>query len=259
MKSALLLITLGIAASCMNIRKQNHLLFEPIRLAEDHVFVLPENTKEIWIPVAEKVKLNGFLFEKNENKYLLIYFQGNAGNLQNFLDNHSMVLDWGYNVLVTDYRGFGKSGGSLSGETKMYEDAGKVYDHAIQLGYRPGNIILYGYSMGTALAGYLASTRQAKAVILESAFSSIPKINWVGDRTPRYTLNTARRAKQITIPALLIHGDRDEVITPEHSERIFDNLQSKIKRRIVIKGGGHGDLRKRQEFRKLVNDFIDYI
>jgi pimeloyl-ACP methyl ester carboxylesterase len=259
LKPALLLITFCIASSCMNIRKQNHLLFEPVKLAEDYVFKLPDNTKEIYIPVTQNVKLNGLLFEKSENQYLMIYFQGNAKNLQNFLDNHSMALDWGYNVLVTDYRGFGKSGGSLRGETKMYADAEKVYDYALQLGYRPGNIILYGYSMGTALAGYLASTRQAKAVILESAYSSIPEINWVGDRAPRYTLNTAEKATRITMPALLIHGDSDEVITPDHSQRILGNLQSKIKRRIVIKGGSHGDLRKRQEYRRLINDFIDYI
>jgi pimeloyl-ACP methyl ester carboxylesterase len=187
----------------------------------------------------------------------MVYFQGNSKNLQNFLDNHNMVLNWGYNVLVTDYRSFGKTNGTLSGQTKMYSDAKKVYDYAIQLGYKQENIILYGYSMGTSLAAYLASTEKAKALILESAFSSIPEISWVGNKAPSYELNTAEKAKQINIPTLLIHGDKDDVITPDHSQRIIDNLKTKIKKRIILENGGHGDLRKRPEYQKLINDFID--
>lgn len=245
------------AASCTSIEKQTASIFEPVPLSTDYAFRLPPNTKEIFIPVEENISLNGFLFEEKENKYLVIYFQGNSKNLQNFLDNHRMVLGWGYNVLVTDYRGFGKSGGKLTGETKMYADAREVYAYALQLGYPPGNIILYGYSMGTAMAAYLASTHPAKALVLESAYSSIPEINWVGNKAPRYRLNTAEKARRITIPTLLIHGDRDEVITPDHSQRIFDNLKTNSKQRIVIEGGGHGDLRKRPGYREMINAFID--
>jgi pimeloyl-ACP methyl ester carboxylesterase len=257
MRSTLFPLILCMAASCTGIEKQTASIFEPIPLSSAYTFTLPQNTKEIYIPVEENLSLDGLLFEKKENKYLMIYFQGNSKNLQNFLDNHAMVLDWGYNVLVTDYRGFGKSGGRLTGETKMYADAGKVYDYALQLGYQPGNIILYGYSMGTSMAAYLASTRAAKAVILESAYSSIPEIDWVGKKAPRYRLNTAEKAKRITIPTLLVHGDRDEVITPDHSQRIFNNLKSPRKQRVVIEGGGHGDLRKRTGYREMINQFID--
>ena len=241
----------------MTIQKQTKVLFEPIKLEVNYQFKLPENIKEINIKVEDNILLNGILYEKKENKFLMIYFQGNAKNLQNFLDTHNMVLNWGYNVLVTDYRGFGKSNGTLSGQEKMYADADKIYDYAIQLGYKPENIILYGYSMGTSLAGYLASTKKAKAVILESAYSSIPEINWVRNKATSYELNTSGKAKKIDIPTLLIHGDKDDVITPDHSQRIFDNLKTNKKKRVVLENGGHGDLRKRPEYQKLINDFID--
>lgn len=241
----------------MTVKKQTKVIFEPEKLERDYQFKLPENTREINISVERKVTLNGLLFEKKEHKYLMIYFQGNAKNLQNFIDNHNMVLNWGYNILVTDYRSFGKSTGMLNGETNMYSDADKIYDYAINLGYRPENIILYGYSMGTSLAGYLASKKPAKAVILESAYSSIPEINWVGDKAPSYELNTAEKAKYIDIPILLIHGEKDEVITPDHSKRIYNNINNDSKKLIVLKEGGHGDLKKRPEYQKIINDFIE--
>lgn len=100
----------------MTIKEQNSIIFEPIFLAKDYRFNLPVNTREIFIEVDKVVYLNGFLYEKTDNKKLILYFQGNAKNLQNWLDNHVMVLDWGYNVLVTDYRGFGKSDGQPNGQ-----------------------------------------------------------------------------------------------------------------------------------------------
>jgi pimeloyl-ACP methyl ester carboxylesterase len=257
MKIQSFIILLIASQACKPIEKQTAAIFEPVKLDANYQFKLPENTKEINIPVEKNVALNGLLFEKKEHPYLMIYFQGNAKNLQNFLDNHSMALNWGYNILVTDYRSFGKSSGKLKGQRKLYEDAGKIYDYAIGLGYKPENIILYGYSMGTSSAAYLAATKPAKAVILESAYSSIPEISWVGNKAPRYELNTAEKAKQINIPALLIHGDKDEVITPDHAQRIYANLKTTDKKMVIIEGGKHGDLRKRPEYQKLINDFID--
>ncbi|MBN2667669.1 MAG: alpha/beta fold hydrolase [Bacteroidales bacterium] len=237
--------------------EQIKIIFEPIKLDSDYDFELPDLTKEIYINVESNVALNGFLFEKQENVNLMVYFQGNSKNLQNFLDNHHMVLNWGYTVLVTDYRSFGKSTGTLTGHTQMYSDADKVYDYAIKLGYKPQNIILYGYSMGTSLAGYLASYRKAKSVILESPYSSISEISWVGNKAPNFELNTVERAKRIDIPTLLVHGNKDDVISPDHSQRIYNNLKTSRKKRIIIDGGGHGDLKKRPEYKKIINNFID--
>ncbi len=241
----------------MTLEIENEVIFEPVTLAQDYQFELPTGVREINIPVDQFVMLNGLVYEHRRGKPILLYFQGNAKNLQNWLDNHHMVLDWGYNALVTDYRGFGKSGGKLSGETQLYADAEKVYDYAVTLGYGPENIILYGYSMGTAMACYLAKVKKARALILESPFSSIAEIAWVGDKAPSYKLNSKRHAKSIEIPTLIIHGDKDDVITPDHARRIFDNLKTSEKEMTIIPGGGHGDLRKRPEYKNLITGFLD--
>jgi pimeloyl-ACP methyl ester carboxylesterase len=242
--------------SCNTTAKQTALIFEPEKLAANYQFNMPEGAKELSIAAEKGVFLNGLLYERPGNTMLMIYFQGNARNLQNFLDNHAMVMSWGYNVLVTDYRGFGKSNGSLSGESKMYADAVKVYDYAHALGYPPEKIILYGYSMGTSMAAYLATVRKAKLLILESAFSSIPEISWVGNNAPDFELNTAENAKGIRIPTLVIHGAMDTVISPDHAERVFQDLGTTQKKLVLLDNGGHGNLKRRAEFQKLINDFV---
>lgn len=240
----------------MDIKKQTELIFEPIRLDQDYQFELPENVEEIFINVDSGVSLHGLYYKTTKSPRLLVYFQGNAKNMQNFLDNHSMILNWEYNILVTDYRGFGKSTGMIDGEQNMYHDAEQVYDYAVQLGYEPENIILYGYSMGTSMAAYLATKKEAKALILESPYSSIAEIGIFGNQAPAYQLNTAARALEITIPTLLIHGEQDDVLPPDHSERIFANLQASQKKMIVISKGGHGDLKERSEYKDTFKKFI---
>ena len=149
----------------------------------------------------------------------MVYFQGNAKKLQNFLDNHAMVLDWGCNVLVTDYRSFGKSEGELCGQDQLYADAEQVHDYGRSLGYRAEQIILYGYSMGVAMVSHLATCREVTAVIMESGYSSVNEMGFVAGRCPAYELNNAKKAFRITISALVIHGELDTVIEPGHADR----------------------------------------
>lgn len=240
----------------MTIEEQAQIFFEPVLLDPNYVFDLPEHTREIFISLPEGGTLNGFLFEKAENKLLMIYFQGNAKNLQNFLDNHRTVLDWGFNVLVTDYRGFGKSTGRMNGQAQMYEDATKILHYAVSCGYAPENIILYGYSMGGAMACYLASVFKVKALVLESIYSSLPEV-WVNSQLLSYELNNKEKAKNINIPTLIIHGDQDDIITLDHAQRLYDNVRTQRKRLTIIMGGGHGDLRDRSGYKTMLKEFID--
>jgi pimeloyl-ACP methyl ester carboxylesterase len=126
----------------------------------------------------------------------------------------------------------------------------------LQLGYKPEQVILYGYSMGTAMAAHVASVKPAKALILESAFATIGELDWVNNTAPAYQLNTIEKAPAINIPTLLIHGDSDKVIPPEHTNRIFQNLASPVKQQAILEEGGHGNLRSRPGYQNLVTGFI---
>lgn len=240
----------------MNIKKQTDLIFEPVKLDRDYPFTLPDQSEEVIINIESGINLHGIHFTYSSEPTLLLYFQGNAKNLQNFLDNHSEILHWNYNVLTFDYRGFGKSTGYIESEESMYADSEKIFDYALSLGYTPGNIILYGYSMGTSQAAYLSTKREAKALILESPYSSIAEIGIFGDNAPDFMLNTGQRAKEIDIPTLIIHGASDDIITVDHAERIHSNLKTANKELVIITDGGHGNLKNRDEYSSHVNKFI---
>jgi len=243
----------------MNILNENNVIFEPIKLDQDYEFELPLELREVFITVDPGVNLHGIFYNNPDSESLLIYFQGNAKNLQNWLDNHRMSMEWNHSILVVDYRGFGKSDGVMGGQEQMYKDAEKIYEYAKSLGYEDSQISFYGYSMGSAMATYLASKVKAKALVLESAYSSIAEISSFGDKAPSYKLDNKEIAKRVNIPTLVIHGDLDDIITPDHAERIFENLSTKNKKLIVLEGGGHGDLRIRPEYKEIITNFFDTI
>ena len=241
-----------------DLEQQNSVLFEPIPLALDYEFTLPEFMTEVFVPLGRDIRLNGLYYGRYPDAPLLIYFQGNAKNLQNFLDHHAIVLDWGYNVLVTDYRSFGKSNGTLCGQEQLYADAEKVYEFALGLGYAPHQIILYGYSMGGAMVSHLASCRKGMGLILESTFSSVNEMDFAAGRCLAYELNNAKKALDITLPTLVIHGADDQVITPGHAARISGALAAEDKKLFVLPGG-HGDLKTKPGFQAMINTFINRI
>ncbi|PSL42789.1 hypothetical protein CLV51_1105 [Chitinophaga niastensis] len=243
----------------MNIVNENNVIFEPIKLAPDYEFNLPEHLEEVLIAVEPGINLNGIFFDNPASESLLIYFQGNAKNLQNWLDNHNMSMEWNHSILVVDYRGFGKSDGVLGGQSQMYSDAEKIYEYAKSLGYDDDQISFYGYSMGSAMATYLASKVKAKALVLESAYSSIAEIGIFGDKAPSYKLDNKEIVKSVNIPTLVIHGDLDDIITPDHAHRIYNNLSTRDKELIMLAGGGHGDLRSRPEYKEIITGFFNRI
>ena len=106
---------------------------------------------------------------------------------------------------------------------------------------------------------HLATVRSAHAVILESPDSSIGEIEWIGNKSPAYALNTKEKVKKVNIPTLIIHGDQDKIITPDHAQRIYENLKAKNKKIIIIKGGGHGNLRRRPEYKEIIQSFLSDI
>ncbi len=240
----------------MTIQDQNSIIFEPIKLKADFNFTLPQGAKEIFIKGSDGIDLNAVYYPGHKDQPLMIYFPGNSKNLQNWLATNQQIADWNCGFLVADYRGFGKSGGEMNGEDEMYRDAEAIYDYAVKLGHQPQNIICYGYSMGTGMACHLAAVKEARALILESPYSSIAELHWVGDKAPSYKLENKEKAKSIKIPTLIIHGEKDDDIRPDHAHRLFDALNTAQKQLIIIPEGKHGDLRDKPVFLKAIRDFI---
>lgn len=176
---------------------------------------------------------------------LVIIFHGNAGNISHRLDYLRMFHDLGYASLIIDYRGYGRSSGSAS-EEGSYIDADTAWDHATRaLGYPPGRIVVFGESLGGAVAAHLAAKQRPGALVLASTFTSVPDLGaeiypWLPIRLlARIRYDSRDRLRQVNSPVLVIHSRQDDIIPFAHGERLF--AAARGPKQFMEIAGGHNE------------------
>ncbi|CAI5756289.1 unnamed protein product [Candida verbasci] len=184
--------------------------------------------------------------ENYKNKTILM-LTPNAGNIGHALPIVSMFYkNFGYNVFIYSYRGYGKSTGFPS-EKGLKIDADTVMDYIEKdEQYKAGKLILYGRSLGGAVAIYIAANRKVDAVVLENTFLSLKKtIPHVFPVLKYFTnfvhqkWNSEALISKITAPTLLISGTKDEIVPPVHMDIIYDKL--KVEKKIIKYDKFHND------------------
>ena len=126
---------------------------------------------DVWMNTLDGVRLHGWWIPSEGSQLVTLFLHGNAGNVTHRAAHVREITAAGSSVLVIDYRGYGKSGGSPS-EKGLYEDAETAFIHLLGRGYRAQRIILHGESLGSAVAVDLAYRRPCAALILEAPFTS---------------------------------------------------------------------------------------
>lgn len=183
-----------------------------------------------------------FVPAKPEARGLVIFFHGNAGNIAHRLDYLRMFHELGLATLIIDYRGYGLSSGSPT-EPGTYLDAEAAWRHATQvLGFAPGRIVIFGESLGGAVAASLAAKNRPGALVLASTFTSVPDMG--ADLYPMLPIRllaniryeTLARLPQIACPLLVIHSKNDDIIPFSHGRRLFEAARPP-KHFIEIEGG----------------------
>ncbi|MDA8077574.1 MAG: alpha/beta hydrolase [Nitrospiraceae bacterium] len=176
---------------------------------------------------------------------VVLFSHGNAGNISDRLDSIRIFHSLNLAVLIYDYRGYGRSEGSPT-EEGTYKDALAVWDHLVHVrGIQPEKIILFGRSLGSAVATEVALRKKAGALIIESGFTSVPDL---GSRfypflpvrlIARFRYATVDKVGRITIPKLIIHSPRDEIIPFEHGRALFEKAAEP--REFLQIRGGHNE------------------
>lgn len=203
--------------------------------------------KDVWIEAVDGVRVFGWFVEAPKAPAVLLWCHGNAGNIVHRLDNVHRLHDVGLSTFLFDYRGYGKSEGSPS-EPGLYKDAQAAYTYLTQTRRIPAQrLVLFGRSLGAAVAAHLASTRPAAGLVLESAFPSIAAIarahtfglpsDWLMEA--EYDLEETLQA--VSIPLLVIHGDRDTIAPFALGQRVFEAAREP-KIWYPVRGAGHNDL-----------------
>lgn len=176
---------------------------------------------------------------------VVLILHGNAGNISHRMDSIAMFHRLGYGVLIFDYRGYGRSSGKPS-EQGLYQDAQTAWDHLTrQRGIAPAHIVLFGESLGGAVAAWLAARERPGALVLSSVFTSAPELGadlypWLPTKwLVRMRYDTRSTLAQVTCPVLIAHSPDDEIIPFHHGQRLF-NAAAAPKVFLPLTGG-HND------------------
>lgn len=232
---------------------QEKFIFLGETLPQDFTYRFDTPFQEHNIEAKDGGKINYLYFKTDSAKGLIIYFHGNAGNLHRWGEVMEYYVSMGYDAVIMDYRGYGKSTGPRS-EAILMSDAQLVYDQL--KGVVPeAKIILFGRSLGTGIAAHLASNNNPRMVILETPYYDMASL--VQQRLPifptslslKYPLRTNEFLKNVKCPIHIFHGTEDLVVPFEEGLRLFDSLKSENAYFYKVESGGHNNLIEYADFR----------
>ena len=197
---------------------QEKILLHPKKLSNSYVFHFKEPFKEVNIPFNKTDTLNMIKFFPADTvrKGVVLYFHGNKDNVEHYAPFVASFTKHGYEVWMPDYPGFGKSTGELT-EKKLFNIAYEVRKMA-DFVYGSSNVIVYGKSLGTALAAYTAATKPCRRLILETPYYSIPALFrsyafiYPASMMSEYKLPTYEFLQEVNAPVAIFQGTGDWVV-----------------------------------------------
>ena len=234
--------------------RQERLLFEPEHTPADQALSSDRDVHERFVEVPG-ARLSVAQLRLPQPRGVVFFLHGNSGNLQKWFTGLDAFRALNFDVVMFDYRGFGKSSGRIESEAQLQSDVRAVWaEFAPQ--YAGKRVVISGQSLGTGLAAGLSAQLCADGTppdltMMVSPYSSMRALAdeiypWVPSRVLRYPLATLDHACRLTGKLMLIHGDRDELIGFHHSEtlrRAVPHAQL-----LRVEGAGHGDVHQFPSF-----------
>ncbi len=240
---------------------QERFIFLPTRLPQQYEYNFEQDYLEFNLNSEDGAQLNALHFKIPNAKGIILYFHGNAGNLSRWGEIAGAISrEYEHDVVVMDYRTYGKSTGSLS-EEALHRDGQLFYDHLLDL-YSEKDIILYGRSLGTGIAARLAAQNRPARLILETPYYSLLDIGQ--RRFPflpvkwllKYQFKSFEYVKDISCPVAVFHGTEDEVIPLESGRKLFQSIPGERKQFFLVKGGRHNNLSGFEAYHRGMNHLL---
>ncbi len=225
---------------------QEKMIFLPQKLEKEHTFRFPGNFEERLIKLQDGKLLHGLLFTTEDTKGVVLFLHGNAGSLDGWGIVAETFTRLGYDIFIPDYRGYGKSEGTVAGEGQLYNDMQRVYDH-LKTVYNEKDIIVLGHSVGSGMAAKLAADNSPKLLILQAPFYSLqdlakntPPLNIFPSFLFKYKFEVGEYLKETQMPVVVLHGDEDEVIYYGSSLKLQEEFKPGDTL-ITLRGFGHNN------------------
>jgi alpha-beta hydrolase superfamily lysophospholipase len=222
---------------------QESLIFRGEPLPSQHDFRLPKDVEEVSIPVPGG-SLSALNLRLPHPRGVVFFLHGNGGNLDSWFSNHDLYRQANLDLFMIDYRGYGKSSGSVSSEAQLLADVRAAWT-ALEARYPGAPKVIHGRSLGSGPAAILAAEVQPALTVLVSPYCSLKELTktvypYLPGFIVRYPLDTCTAATAIQGPLLLIHGEADTFIPSAHSRLI----QARVPKAelVLIPEAGHDDV-----------------
>lgn len=242
---------------------QSRFIYFPLKHIEATPATIGLTYETVQFEADDGVKLSGWFIPAEGANRVVLFFHGNAGNISHRLESIGLFHRLGLSIFIIDYRGYGQSGGSPS-ENGTYYDAKAAWRYLTEeREIEPEHIIIFGRSLGGAVATWLAHHHPPKALIIESTFTSVPDM---GARQypflpikllARIQYNSLERMSLINVPILIVHSPDDEIIPYSHGQQLFQ-AANEPKAFLQLSGGhNEGFIISGQHYEEGLKSFIE--
>lgn len=258
----LLMLALAYAGLCLFYWWfQERFIFVRFRLRPNYRFTFDLPFEERWTHTADGAELHGLYFKAEKPRGVVLYFHGNTGSLRRWGRRAVRFLRLEHDVLMPDYRGYGKSRGPLT-EAALHADAERWYQQLLKQ-WPEDRIVVYGRSLGTGMAVPLAAAHTPRALILESPFASFIEVarhylsilpyRWL----LRYPFRSDRAMRRMKCPVYIFHGKRDPVVPYATALRLYSVVPADVHREMIsFAKGYHSDLAQYGRFKRAIRRIL---
>jgi fermentation-respiration switch protein FrsA (DUF1100 family) len=251
----LLLVALYVVVCLVYWWVQERFVFVRFRMSRGYRFRFTEKFEEIFLSPGEGVELHALRFTTTDALGTVLFFHGNAGSLRRWGKQAKRFTRSGWNVLMMDYRGYGKSRGKLS-EQALHADAALWYAW-LKEREAEDRIVVYGRSLGSGMAVPVAAAHRPRALVLESPFANLyDAARHQFYALPyrlllRYAFRNDKAIRRITCPVYIFHGKRDPVVPYESALKLYALVPGTVHREMVsFARGFHSDLWRFKRFQR---------
>ena len=231
--------------------QQPQMIFFPLRELSQTPADWGLGYEDVTLDTADNVRLHGWYIPNPQSEQVLLFFHGNAGNISHRRDSIELFHRLGLNIFIIDYRGYGKSEGTISSQNQIFKDVQTVYEN-LKSRYNEDKIIVLGYSIGTGIATKLASKNNPKLLILQAPYYSM--VDMMKRYYPiiptfllKYKFETNIYIKDCKVPIVIFHGNRDTVIPYESSRKIKELIKD-AGTLIIMHGQGHNGMSNNMKY-----------
>lgn len=218
--------------------------------------------EDLHLKTSDGIDLHGWYVPAPKPRGTVLFLHGNAGNISHRIDSIEMFHRLGYSTLIFDYRGYGNSSGKPT-EQGTYRDAEAAWGYLTgQLQIPECRIVLFGESIGGAVAAWLAAGKKPGALVISSGFTSVPDLGqqlypyFPIRLLARIRYDTRKSLLSVSAPVLIAHSPQDDIIPFEHGQALF--AAANPPKQFLELAGGHneGFIFMREAWVKVLGDFL---